>query len=169
MLWIAWITLPHRISNWQGSHACASQISFCDNKHQVQLEAELSVYLQHWLWYYQSDETVGSQMTWQVIPEARLCLTNATWRCCKNFSQWEHSFVLKAVLRLSERFAAASVCRNQTGPCCWVSYTDSSASRLDIIITMNMFSGDNVEQRFEIIFFASIFYHIQRDILCYQW
>ena len=32
--------------------------------------------------------------------------------------------------------------------CCWVSYTDSSASCLDIV-TMNMFSGDNVERRCE--------------------
>ena len=34
--------------------------------------------------------------------------------------------------------------------CCWVSYIDWSASRLGIIVTMNMFSGDNVERRFEI-------------------
>ena len=47
--------------------------------------------------------------------------------------------------------------------CRWVSYTDSYASRLDIIVTMNMFSGDYVERRFEIIIFSLIFYHIQRD------
>ena len=47
--------------------------------------------------------------------------------------------------------------------CCWVSYTESSASRLDIIVTVNMFSGDNVERRLVIIFFSLIFYHIQHN------
>ena len=156
MLWIVWSTEPHHMSNWQGSHASASRTSFCDSKHQVQLQSELSVYLQDWLWYYQSEEKVGSHMTRQVSPEAGPCLTNVAWCCCKFFS-------LKAVLPLAERLATASDRCNKTGPCCWVLYTDSSASRLDIIVTMNMFSGDSVEKRFEIIIFALIFILIQRD------
>ena len=45
-----------------------------------------------------------------------VCITMAKWHCCKTFSQWEHSFHLKAVLPLAESLGAASNCCCNTGP-----------------------------------------------------
>ena len=47
----------------QGSHVCASWSSFCGSKHSVHHDAELDVYLQHWLRYYKWRDLVGSQIT----------------------------------------------------------------------------------------------------------
>ena len=47
------------------------------------------------------------------------CFTTETWRCRKNFSQWERSFFFfKAALPLAEKIAAASDRCSETGPNC---------------------------------------------------
>ena len=41
-------------------------------------------------------------------PAAGFCLYWAIWRCRKPFSQWQHSFQMKATLPLAKRIAIAS-------------------------------------------------------------
>ena len=44
------------------------------------------------------------------------CITTATWRCHKHFSQWKCSFHLKAALPLVKRLATASDRSSSKGP-----------------------------------------------------
>ena len=68
----------------------------------------------HALWWY----CIWAILTYMFMHQVNSgpCITIVTWSCHKNFSQWEHSFSLKAALPLAERVATASDHCCKTGP-----------------------------------------------------
>ena len=52
--------------------------------------------------------TWGEFCSLLALPDTRPCLTNMTQCCHKHFSQWQHSFEMKAVLPLAKTFVTVS-------------------------------------------------------------